>query len=43
MPDVENPNYLTQLIDFIENTVDAAPLAEKQTANFPRGLLGLSS
>jgi len=28
MPDMENPNYLTLLVDFVQDSIDAASFAE---------------
>jgi len=42
MPDVENPNYLALLVDFVKNSIDAAPLAEQKTANLSLRFSGLA-
>ena len=33
MPDVENPDYFALLVDFVKDSIDAAPFAEQKTTN----------
>ncbi len=42
VPDVEDPNHLTLLIDFVENPIGSVPLSEKETPDLPLCFFGFT-